>query len=151
MPHIKNNAIPCDASGTLWDAILQTPGETLLPFTAGAKVRTLSGGRVLQVVKQSGLDVVCNLGDRQVTLPRAILTSDCASRSAPRRGRPVNRALAPASGTTCVIPGTLFDAADVAHMRHEYQAASRRLGLEGNPQLAREVAIAILRSAAARH
>lgn len=86
-----------------------------------------------------------------VTLPRAILTSELESEQGARRGRPVKRDLAaPSSAAACMVPGALFDAIEITRMRKEYSAASQRLGLEAKPRLAREVAIAILRSAAAR-
>lgn len=151
MPRIKDKSISCDAPSPMWDAILRTPGARSSQFSSGELVRTKSGGPMLEVVRQEGSDVLCQVGARQVTLPCEILTSGTSPQPVARRGRPVNRALAPTTVTARVIPGALFDTAELAQMHDEYEAASRRLNLEGKPQLARAIAIAILRSAAARH
>lgn len=142
MPGLKTNAIQDDTSGTLWDVILHTPGQ---------KVRVRSGGRLLEVVKHNGSDVLCRLGARDLTLPRAILTAEVNVERKPRRGRRVRSSLLQADAPPCVVPGEVFDTDELARMREEYASASARLGLEAKPHLAREVAIAILRSAKARH
>lgn len=97
MPILKDRTIVSNSRDNLWDELVNDPSKERSSYIAGDRVQTRSGGRVLTVIAELGAEVQCRINERRFTLPVCILMPENghSNEAALRRGRRVNRNLAP--------------------------------------------------------